>query len=107
MEVSFGFLKKGKHSDNFKPEMSFFGITMHGPQNSFQQSLVNAVGVKFFTPEEYEIAFRKIDKDRNGYIDINEVEALLSATYGFEPLQEEVDAFMVNFDLNRDGRVTW
>ena len=65
------------------------------------------MGVKFFTAEEYQAAFRRIDKDNNGYIDINEVEALLTETYGFEPLEEEVAAFMDNFDLNRDGRVTW
>ena len=65
------------------------------------------MGVKFFSVEEYQAAFKRIDKDNNGYIDIDEVEKLLEETYGFEPLEEEVEAFMNNFDLNRDGRVTW
>jgi hypothetical protein len=31
----------------------------------------------------------------------------LHETYGFPPLEEEVTMFMGQFDLNKDGRVSW
>jgi Ca2+-binding EF-hand superfamily protein len=35
------------------------------------------------------------------------VEELLYETYGFPPLEEEVELFMEEFDLNDDGKVSW
>lgn len=87
--------------------MSFFGITALGPQNSFQTHLINAIGLNVFTPEEFKAAFYKIDKDQSGYIDVSEVRSLLKETYSMDPLEEEVEMFMEEFDANRDGRVTW
>ncbi|CAG9332051.1 unnamed protein product [Blepharisma stoltei] len=87
--------------------MSFFGITALGPQNSFQTHLINAIGLNIFTPEEFKAAFDRIDKDKSGYIDIDEVRTLLRETYGMDPLEEEVAFFMEEFDANRDGRISW
>ena len=47
-----------------------------------------------------------MDKDNNGSITPDEVEDLLTETYGFPPLEDEVKMFMDEFDLNQDGRVT-
>ena len=47
-----------------------------------------------------------MDKDGSGAITPDEVEDLLHATYGFPPLENEVDLFMEKFDLNQDGKVT-
>ena len=87
--------------------MSFFGITSLGPPNIFQTSLVNALGnLKFFmnlslyllslgintfSEEEFKQSFQKVDKDGSGFITADEVENLLFTTYGFPPLEEEVD----------------
>jgi len=48
----------------------------------------------------------RVDKDGSGAITPNEVEDLLTETYGFPPLEEEVKMFMEEFDLNDDGKVT-
>ena len=87
--------------------MSFFGITALGPPNSFQSGLVSALGINVFSVEEFEATFKRMDKDGSGAITADEVEDLLHDTYGFPPLEEEVAMFMENFDLNKDGKVTW
>ncbi len=28
-------------------------------------------------------------------------------TYGFPPLEDEVSLFITNFDLNKDGKISW
>mgnify|MGYP006280924461 CR=1 FL=1 len=87
--------------------MSFFGITAFGPQNPFETKLVSAIGLKFFTEEEFKQAFERIDKDSSGYIEVGEVWNLLKETYGMDPLEEEVEMFMQEFDTNQDGRISW
>ena len=86
--------------------MSFFGITALGPPNTFQANLINALGINIFSDEEFEATFHRVDKDGSGAITPDEVEDLLSETYGFPPLEEEVKMFMQEFDLNQDGKVT-
>ena len=80
--------------------MTFFGITSLGPPNSFQSNLVNALGINVFSDEEFESTFRRVDKDGSGTITPDEVEELLTETYGFPPLEDEVKMFMSEFDLN-------
>ena len=80
--------------------MTFFGITALGPPNNFQAGLINALGINVFSDEEFEATFRKIDKDGSGAITKDEVEDLLNETYGFPPLEQEVELFMQEFDLN-------
>ena len=86
--------------------MALFGITSLGPPNSFQTGLVNALGINVFNDDEFEAAFMRVDKDGSGAITPDEVEELLTSTYGFPPLEEEVEMFMEEFDLNQDGKVT-
>ena len=86
--------------------MSFFGITALGPPNGFQAGLVNALGINVFSDEEFESTFHRVDRDGSGAITPDEVEALLTETYGFPPLEEEIKMFMTEFDLNQDGKVT-
>ena len=86
--------------------MTFFGITALGPPNTFSANLVNALGINVFSDEEFESTFHRVDRDNNGSITPDEVEELLTETYGFPPLEEEVKMFMDEFDLNNDGRVT-
>ena len=86
--------------------MSFFGITALGPPNTFSANLVNALGINVFSDEEFEATFRRVDRDNSGSITPDEVEELLTETYGFPPLEDEVKLFMEEFDLNQDGRVT-
>ena len=87
--------------------MTFFGVTQMGVQNSFKSGLVNALGFTVFSEEEFSAAFHKLDKDGSGYITPDEVEELLYETYGFPPMEEEVELFMQEFDLNQDGKVSW
>ena len=87
--------------------MSFFGITALGPPNSFKCGLVNALGFNVFSDEEFAAAFHRMDKDGSGAITPDEVEDLLHETYGFPPLEQEVEIFMKEFDANKDGTVTF
>ena len=87
--------------------MAFFGITALGAQNPFQVHLVNAIGLKVFSKEEFKDSFDRIDRDRSGFIEMPEVQRLLHETYGLEPLPEEIDMFMQEFDANQDGRISW
>lgn len=87
--------------------MSFFGLTSLGSQNPFKSALIDAIGLKVYTKEEFQQAFNRIDKDKSGYIEITEVGELLKETYGIEPLEIEVDMFMQEFDENRDGKISW
>ena len=86
--------------------MAFFGITALGPPNTFQANLCNALGINVFSDEEFESTFRRVDRDGSGAITPDEVEDLLTETYGFPPLEDEVKMFMEEFDLNQDGKVT-
>eukprot|EP00353_Schmidingerella_taraikaensis_P011440 CAMPEP_0185568574 /NCGR_PEP_ID=MMETSP0434-20130131/1493_1 /TAXON_ID=626734 ORGANISM="Favella taraikaensis, Strain Fe Narragansett Bay" /NCGR_SAMPLE_ID=MMETSP0434 /ASSEMBLY_ACC=CAM_ASM_000379 /LENGTH=105 /DNA_ID=CAMNT_0028183135 /DNA_START=15 /DNA_END=332 /DNA_ORIENTATION=- len=86
--------------------MAFFGVTSLGPPNPFQSNLINALGINVFSDEEFESTFRRVDRDGSGAITPDEVEDLLTETYGFPPLEEEVKMFMEEFDLNQDGKVT-
>ncbi len=74
--------------------MSYFGITALGPPNNFQSGLVSALGINIFSEEDFEVTFKRIDKNGNGSIDPSEVEDLLHDTYGFPPLEDEVTMFM-------------
>ena len=87
--------------------MSFFGITALGPPNCFEAGLVNALGINVFSEEEFEEAFKRVDKDNSGAITPAEVEEMLYECYGFPPLETEVDLFMEEFDLNNDGKLTF
>ena len=42
--------------------MAFFGITALGPPNIFKSSLVNALGIKVYTDDEFEAAFKRVDR---------------------------------------------
>ncbi len=53
--------------------MAFFGITALGPPNVFKTSLSNALSLRVYTDEEFEAAFKRVDKDRSGFITSNEV----------------------------------
>ena len=98
--------------------MSFFGITALGPPNIFKSTLVNALGkfchpfyhnftgINVYTDEEFEDAFKRVDRDNSGFITSNEVEELLYETYGYPALEEEIKMFMDEFDANQDGRVS-
>merc|ERR1712070_736573 len=68
--------------------------------------MINALGLNVYTDEEFEVAFKKVDKDCSGYITKDEVEELLYETYGYPALEEEVKMFMEDFDANHDGKIS-
>jgi EF-hand domain pair/Protein of unknown function (DUF760) len=58
--------------------------------------------------QEYNEAFRRLDEDNSGYIEIKEVETLLNSVYKDRSVPEfEVSTFMKFFDKNRDGKISW
>ena len=59
-----------------------------------------------YTDEEFEEAFKRVDRDGSGFITSNEVEELLYETYGYPALEEEIKMFMEEFDANQDGQVS-
>ena len=65
------------------------------------------LGFSVFDEHDYYQTFQKFDKDGSGTISKQEVEELLFETYGFPPIQDEVDLFMEEFDANHDGKISW
>jgi len=67
------------------------------------------------TLPEYKKAFDRLDIDSSGYIDISEVETLLSDVYDNNEANEadtnvpkyEIQAFMNHFDTNNDNKISW
>lgn len=57
--------------------------------------------------EDYEEAFKRLDIDNSGYIDTDEIEALLTDVYDGAVPSFEIAAFMKFFDSNRDGKISW
>jgi len=71
-------------------------------------ALKDLIGLKGSTTvAEYRKAFDKIDSDNSGYIEVNEIEDLLSEVYGDEVPPFEISAFLAFFDSNKDGRIEW
>ena len=68
--------------------------------------LYSFIGINVYTDEEFEEAFKRVDKDSSGYITSNEVEELLYETFGYPALEEEIKMFMEEFDSNNDGKVS-
>ena len=68
--------------------------------------MVIPIGLTVYSDEEFEEAFKRVDRDNSGFITSNEVEELLYETYGYPPLEEEVKMFMEEFDANHDGKVS-
>ncbi len=62
------------------------------------------------TMPDYKNAFDKLDKDGSGYIETDEIVALLMDVYGESEgdiPKYEVDAFLEFFDSNKDGKISW
>ncbi|KAL3791557.1 hypothetical protein ACHAW5_000860 [Stephanodiscus triporus] len=57
--------------------------------------------------EEYRAAFRRLDTDGNGYLERDEIEAMLSDVYEGKPPAFETTTFLEFFDSNNDGRISW
>ncbi|GMI45420.1 hypothetical protein TrCOL_g1598 [Triparma columacea] len=56
---------------------------------------------------EYKRAFEKIDKDKSGFIERDEIEGMLREVYGVDPPQFEQNTFLRFFDANNDGKISW
>uniref|UniRef100_A0A7S2TRH2 EF-hand domain-containing protein n=1 Tax=Lotharella oceanica TaxID=641309 RepID=A0A7S2TRH2_9EUKA len=90
------------------PGQSFFGLVALGPNDPFSHNLLKNMNMSKFTEEEFEKAFKSIDKDGNGYISIDEVRYLLTSLYSMKnPPEEEVKMFVKFFDKNKDGKITY
>ena len=59
------------------------------------------------TLEEYRVAFQRLDTDGSGYLEREEIEALLSDVYEGKPPAFEINTFIQFFDSNNDGRISW
>lgn len=57
----------------------------------------------------YEATFKEYDKDGSGFIDKNELKALLEATFkksGLTLSQESLDYHLQKFDSSNDGKIS-
>jgi len=71
-------------------------------------ALKNLMNIKAdATLQEYKAAFKKLDTDNSGYLEWDEVEAMLAEVYEGKTPSFEVATFMEFFDKNNDGRISW
>mmetsp|Transcript_51318 Transcript_51318/g.95421 ORF Transcript_51318/g.95421 Transcript_51318/m.95421 type:complete len:463 (-) Transcript_51318:91-1479(-) len=71
-------------------------------------TLQQLLNIKSRSLEEYKKVFDEIDVDGSGFIEISEVETLLSRFYDDEQAPSfEVDAFVRFFDRKRKGKISW
>ena len=90
----------------------FFGVTSLGPANPIGANLLSTLGITSFANEEFEIQFKTLmnwqDKIKKG-----DVYELLTRTYGFEPMPEEINLFVSTMGLAKeseseeDTMMTW
>ena len=67
-------------------------------------ALKNLMNIKAdATLQEYKAAFKKLDTDNSGYLEWDEVEAMLAEVYEGKTQSFEVATFMEFFDKNNDG----
>ena len=57
--------------------------------------------------QEYKAAFKKLDTDDSGYLEYEEIEAMLNEVYDGKAPAFEVATFMEFFDINEDGKISW
>jgi hypothetical protein len=72
------------------------------------RSLMNIKGAA--TWQDYKDAFDRLDRDKSGYIEASEIEALLDDVYkakGGATPAFEIKAFLRFFDENKDGKISW
>jgi len=69
------------------------------------RDLMNIQGSATF--DEYKVAFDKLDKDGSGFIEVDEIDQLLTEVYDEETPAVEIEAFLQFFDVNNDGKISW
>lgn len=87
--------------------MAFFGLTMMGTQSCFNTALAEAMDLSLFTEDEFRRSFSKLDKDGSGFIEVDELSALLEDVFHGPAPESQVRALLARFDSNSDGRVSW
>ena len=88
--------------------MSFFGLTSFGPECIIQSTLVNSNGFTLFSEEEYYEAFVKLTCDLEVKAILpSKLKELLSITFGFSPLDDEVKLFKKVCNKKDDELMDW
>jgi len=84
-------------------------VTALGPANPWTANLLSALGIMHFSDEDFQETFDQLDVDRTGLLPKARVFEFLKATYGFEPMPEEMGLFVKEFRLGDDdgGDIAW
>jgi len=56
---------------------------------------------------EFKHDFDEIDTDKDGFISGDEVRAMLKLQLERDPTEDEVTAMLTEFDIDKDGKITW
>ena len=57
--------------------------------------------------EDYKAIFEKYDKDKSGYLDRDEIIAVITEYKGRKPTSKQVDRLLSKIDENNDGKISY
>ena len=57
--------------------------------------------------EDYKAIFEKYDKDKSGYLDRDEIVAVITEFKGKKPTQKQIDNLLGAIDQNSDGKLSY
>ena len=84
--------------------MAFFGLTQLGPQNPFRSTAKQTISVLVFEDQDFITAFNRVDSDKNGFLMLSDLSAVMNRLYKGFPPESETEALRDILSASPSGR---